>query len=849
MSQSVGSLGGSNAGWIDGHTLPTGGSRDIYFVDTGVANHQTLVASLPTDAQVIHIGRDENGVARIAEALAGQTNISGIHILSHGDDGTVHLGNTSLRSDNLGTYASLLQSWANALGVDADILFYGCNLAGSSAGKAFVDEIARLTGADVAASDNLTGHSLLGGDWYLEYHTGAIETSTLQVVDYQDTLFIANLLFGGMPFDWSPTGVGTQTFANVDGSGVDVEITVTAAGGATPATIDDTGMFTGGVGVTPLIASFLPPQDSMANTNAGLDIMVSFFVTGMMSPIVVNASNFVLTNVDANYTVPLSDPLQQFQDDVMVTGPVAPSIVADGGLTVQTMGSTTRVFAGEDTASPTTDAMAIGTESPGANATVSFSSPVNVFTIEFRDGPVPADQSHGVGFLAGFMLDAPEVRLIGTPGSQVEGNSGTMLYVYTLGLTDSMGVGLTSSLPTTVTYGVAGVGMNPATSGTDFTATTIAVIPGGQTTGLFTVTVNGDTTPEFDETFEVMLTGSVFMLGGTTIAIGTILNDDSPTIGFLNTTFTAAEGNVGTMGLLFTITLSESAPFPVTVSFTTMDGTANSMSDYATMMGNAVFTAGQTAFVVTVPVSGDTLLEPDETFTVMLSNAMAPGVTPSIVASLATGSIINDDTNPGVTLLGPTTFNEGDGTNNQIYTLSLSATNATPTTVTFALANGTADNTDYTPFTQTIAIPAGQSTFTVPVTILGNGVPEADETFSVSIMAVEVFGMSILTSTIRNDDMLSVSILGGAAIMEQQSATTTPFSFTISLNQTAGVPVTVSYLTNNVSATAGSDYMDNDNTVVFAPGQSLATVVVTGIDDAIAEPDETFTVNLISVMP
>jgi hypothetical protein len=178
-------------------------------------------------------------------------------------------------------------------------------------------------------------------------------------------------------------------------------------------------------------------------------------------------------------------------------------------------------------------------------------------------------------------------------------------------------------------------------------------------TGFFTVTVTEDTVPEFDETFEVMLTGSVFMLEGTTVATGTIINDDSPTISIVNG-FSTFEGNAGTVGFPFTVSLSETAPFPITVSFSTTDGTATTGNmDYGSVMQVVSFAPGQSVVVVTVPVSGDTVLEANETFTVMLSNAMSigGGVTPSIGNGTQTGTIVNDDTDPGVTLLGPSSFN------------------------------------------------------------------------------------------------------------------------------------------------------------------------------------------------
>ncbi|QZZ19176.1 DUF4347 domain-containing protein [Leptothermofonsia sichuanensis E412] len=101
--------------------------------------------------------------------------ISSIHIVSHGEAGGIRLGSDWLNLNSLQTYASQLQSWGTALTEDADILLYGCNVAEGELGQAFVQIMSQLTGADIAASSNLTGSAALGGDWVLEVNTGNIE--------------------------------------------------------------------------------------------------------------------------------------------------------------------------------------------------------------------------------------------------------------------------------------------------------------------------------------------------------------------------------------------------------------------------------------------------------------------------------------------------------------------------------------------------------------------------------------------------------------------------------------------------------------------------------------------------
>ena len=67
-------------------------------------------------------------------------------------------------------------------------MLYGCNIASDPSGTSFVDEISRLTSADVAASDDITGNLSNGGDWELEYESGTIEVETRSAEDFKGTL-------------------------------------------------------------------------------------------------------------------------------------------------------------------------------------------------------------------------------------------------------------------------------------------------------------------------------------------------------------------------------------------------------------------------------------------------------------------------------------------------------------------------------------------------------------------------------------------------------------------------------------------------------------------------------------
>ncbi len=69
-----------------------------------------------------------------------------------------------------------------------DILLYGCNVGADDDGQAFVESVARLTQADVAASDDLTDSAALGGDWVLEVQSGTVEAEAAGVEAYDGVL-------------------------------------------------------------------------------------------------------------------------------------------------------------------------------------------------------------------------------------------------------------------------------------------------------------------------------------------------------------------------------------------------------------------------------------------------------------------------------------------------------------------------------------------------------------------------------------------------------------------------------------------------------------------------------------
>ena len=188
-----------------------------------------------------------------------------------------------------------------------------------------------------------------------------------------------------------------------------------------------------------------------------------------------------------------------------------------------------------------------------------------------------------------------------------------------------------------------------ATAGSDYTAVSIAPLnfPKGVATLPVTVNVMRDDTVEADEIFTVNLSNPIGAVIVTGQGTGTITNDDSATLTVGDVT---QNEDAGVM--TFTVTLDNAVQGGLTVDYATSDGSAlTSDSDYTAAAGTLTFsgTAGETQ-TFTVPITADTKVEANETFTVTLSNAAAlgtgvPGGTGTITGTdTATGTIVNDDT-------------------------------------------------------------------------------------------------------------------------------------------------------------------------------------------------------------
>ena len=149
---------------------------EILFVDPSAVDINNFFDNFNHNVEVFLLPEGEDGISFMTEVLQEKSNISGVHIVSHGNEGQLHLGSAILSESTLDAYRGELSQWKTALSPDADILFYGCNFGQN---ESLINELSSLTEADIAASDDYTGSDYLGGDAELEIKVGEIETSEI----------------------------------------------------------------------------------------------------------------------------------------------------------------------------------------------------------------------------------------------------------------------------------------------------------------------------------------------------------------------------------------------------------------------------------------------------------------------------------------------------------------------------------------------------------------------------------------------------------------------------------------------------------------------------------------------
>ena len=236
----------------------------------------------------------------------------------------------------------------------------------------------------------------------------------------------------------------------------------------------------------------------------------------------------------------------------------------------------------------------------------------------------------GLGTITNDDSPLPSIS-INTPSSRTEGQN----------ITFNVTLAPSSATAVTVDWKIVDVTTLPADySGP--TSGTVTFNP-GQTSRSIVIPTVDDVLNELTETFEVHLSNpsaNATIFNG--IGTGTINDDNDAQPGLAITSESIAEGNAGNATMTFTVTLSSVSGRTVTVDYGTQDVTASSSGggrDYTAASGSLTFLPGETVKTVTVTTRGDTAVEGNETFKVILSNALGA----TLATGEGTGTIVDDD--------------------------------------------------------------------------------------------------------------------------------------------------------------------------------------------------------------
>ena len=411
-----------------------------------------------------------------------------------------------------------------------------------------------------------------------------------------------------------------------------------------------------------------------------------------------------------------------------------------------------------------------------------------------------------------------------------------------------------------------------AVAGTDYAAVNsqLVTIEAGQTTATIEVDVLSDRIVELDEIFTTVISAEQFDgsndASRVTIAddtgLGTIVNDDTASLSIDDVALN--EGDSGQTMFTFTITSDLEASKDLDVTVNTNDLLeAIGETDYASITdAAATISAGQTTTTITVDVTGDSIVEVDETFTVDVSNALFDGNTDTsrvnVSDSSGLGTIVNDDT--AALTIDDVSLVEGDaGTTDFVFTISsdaLSSKDLTAVVNTVDLLEAVGGS-DYTVVSdQTVSIAAGQTSTSLTVQVLGDEIVEVDETFTVNLSQAQfdnvsdatrvVINDSVGLGTIINDDLASITI--NDVTLAEGNSGQTAFVFTVSSDSAAskdlGVLFDVQHLGDSIGGLDLTELSMQPATI--DAGATSTTVTINVNADTVVELDETFEVNLSS---
>ena len=384
----------------------------------------------------------------------------------------------------------------------------------------------------------------------------------------------------------------------------------------------------------------------------------------------------------------------------------------------------------------------------------------------------------------------------------------------------------------------------------------------GDTEAWVSVGITQDNIPELDERFLMVLNDAV----DARLEIGhvwvEIIDDDVPIVTVADVVADESAGNV-----VFNVQLHAAAVHPASLRYTTRairtagDGAASPGEDYSTASGTLNIPAGATSATISVPIIGDSVDEPAETFLLVLSD-------PELLAmgdSVAVGTITDDD--PGFWIDDRRVW-ENVGTMTFTVVRDHTSTGAVAVGYRFAAGGSAVGGTACTggvdfvwpsgSASGTVTMPAAGTEAAISVEVCNDDDPEGREILLVELTGVTGRRTTAVGTIVDDDrtDLPRINIYNSDVRTEGLHVARGGASFQIYADGPLTGTVTVAWRTENCLATdtncphpaaAGDDYIANSGTVTLTPTDISATVTVTVRDDTTGEDSEEFFVRVTGV--
>jgi len=403
-------------------------------------------------------------------------------------------------------------------------------------------------------------------------------------------------------------------------------------------------------------------------------------------------------------------------------------------------------------------------------------------------------------------------------------------------------VNLSQASAKTVTVGYSLSG--DASVGVDYTipSSPLTFAP-GETTKNITLTIVDDGLDETNETVIVTLgTTTNANLGANKIYTYTINDDDIAGIGFA---LVSSSGSESAPNVTLDVGLSPAAAEVVTVNYSVSGGSADGGGVDYTLLGTGVlmFSIGDTSKEISISVVDDSIYEGDETIEVTLSNPTNAELGNNITH---TYTIEDDESLPTVEFDVAASDGLEDNSPAELI-VNISGESSQDVKVDYSVTPGTAKAVqDYTAVSGTLTFPAGETEpKIIKITIIDDELDEEDETFKVTLSNPTNANLGTPTShtytILDNDDPPEVSFtLPGK---ESEEGAVSQVTLVVKLSEESGRTVTVGYSVSGM-ATRGEDYILDDGTLTFSPGETTKNIILTILDDNDCEPAETVIVTL-----